>query len=218
MGVLSPHQVNARFSQFKKKERNVTSKCDFIYWLIDILGNPDNIKMILHTSNRNATVDYVKRKGQLSTFAGTNTNHGVVFVGNTQSGGHFHSMVKGGIQDSYKLGYQIRGSHNFCQLFSIMIYLSTKNPDKYKFDFIPGKYAHNITVAMAFLKSTLRKYKRIRDKIVGDIRSFQSRDYPGDQTWIFLVEEPRPVQDMTVNQLYEFIDNVSAHAQHFTNC
>ena len=215
MIVLSPQKVKSRFNQFKKKEKDVTSRCDFIYWIIDILGNPEIIKMILHTGNKNATVDYVKHKWQLSTFANTNTNHGVVFVGNTQSGGHFHSMVNGEIQDSYKLGYQTEDSHNFCQMFSIMIYLSTKNPDKYKFNFKYGEFAHNIRVAMTFLTSTLRKYEHIRTRIVDNIRTFKSRDYPDDQSWLFLVEEPVPVHSMTVNQLYEFLDNISAHAHFF---
>lgn len=197
--VLTVSQVNTRYTNLKKTERGITTKCDFIYWFVDVLGSMDIMNLILKTLSH----------------GGVNTKEGVVFVGDGNSGGHYHSMFKGVIQDSYDMGYQIRGSDNFCQLFAVMIYLNIVNPNKYKFDLQPGKYAHNISVAMRFLKSVLIKNKALRAKFVDTMRTFQSRDYPDDETWMFLVEDPKPLHSVTVAQLYEYIDNVSAYARYF---
>ena len=216
--ILTNNQVNTRYNNLKRTEKDITTKCDFIYWFVDILGSTDIMNLMLQTLCRGSTTENVARKGQLKTFAATNNKKGVVFVGDRNSGGHYHSMYKGVIQDSYGMGYQIKGSNNFCQLFAIMIYLGTVNPGKYKFDLQPGKYAPNVSVAMRFLKSVLMKNKELRTKIVDDIRVFHSRDHPLDDTWIFLVEKPIQLHSMTVAQLYEYINNVAAHARHFTNC
>ena len=218
MAVLTKSKFKTRFTKLQEKEKDIDSACDFIYWFIDVLGNPENVQAIIRTEDKNSTVEYVQRKGQLAQFAAKNTKSGIVFAGNRNSGGHFHSMVGNTIQDSYKLNYQIGGTNNFCQLFSIMIYLSTIKPVKYRFDLREKEYAHNIKVAMKFLKTFLQKHKTIRNKIIDDVRTFVSRDHPDDESWIFLVEEPRPLYNMTVAQFYEFIDNVSEFAQHFTNC
>ena len=218
INALTNNQVRNRYNKLKKTEKEITHYCDLIYWFVDVLGSEDIMNIILQDERANSVVEFVKRKGQLQAFASTNTKQGVVFVGNAHSGGHYHSMYKGIIQDSYTLGYQLKGTNNFCQLFAIMIYLQTVNPIKYNFDLQVGKYAHNITVAMRFLKTILRKNKDIRDKFVDDIRRFQSRDFPDDETWIFLVKEPKQLYNMTIHQLFEYIDNVAVHGQKFTNC
>jgi hypothetical protein len=220
MAVLTISKFNTRFNKFKKQEKDVTEHCDFIYWFVDVLGNPDTVQAILRKEDRNSTVSYVKRKSGLKKLSESNTKRGVVFVGNESSGGHFHAIRGNIIQDSYTLGYQIPGTNSFCQLFSIMIYFSIIKPDKYHFDFKSRNYAHNIQVAMKFLKSFLQKKenKAIRDKILSDIRTFESRDHPDDASWMFLVEEPRKLRDITLAQFYEFIDNVSAFSRYFTNC
>lgn len=215
--TLTASQVTTRYVKLKHTEKDITSPCDLLYWFVDVLGNPDTMKSLL---NHRGVIEFVKSNDHLREFASTNSKNGVVFVGDENAHGHFHSMIENDIRDSYELGYQPRGSHNFCQLFSIMIYLRTKYPQEYDFDLLEGAYAHNITVAMTFLKRFLKnpRNRTMRNMLLDRIHDFTSRDYPEDQTWIYLVNKPIPLYDMTISHLYEFIDNVSTHAHLFTSC
>lgn len=87
-------------------------------------------------------LQYVKRKGQIA-----EDHNGIIFVG-SDSGGHFHFRRKGGdIEDSYKNGWQMKGTNGFCQTFAIMGYCGKTD------NFKEGDYTHNAIVVLRFIKT-----------------------------------------------------------------
>lgn len=104
---------------------------NFFAMLTAVAGNSSFIKSL--------GIDYHEMSGRHP------VNKGVTFSGKCD-GGHFHWMNDHGTGDSYKMGWQVRGTNGLCQTFAIIGYLGLSE------HFKPGSYLNNAIYALKFLQ------------------------------------------------------------------
>lgn len=151
-------------------------KCDDLEWFVDSIAERSILLHLLknkgwvsYSQSRGPNYDcYYSSAGELleQNFKGQNNIPNGIFF----KAGHWYIKSGNNITDSYKLGYQMRGTSHFCQTFALLHFLGKDD------DMIQGDYRGNLLKAIKFWKKEFKADPELLNLVLKQVRGYWGRN------------------------------------------
>lgn len=195
-------------------------KCDDLEWFVDSIGTGPVLRHLLknkgwvsRSQERGPNYDSstLSSSGEVlrQNFRGQkNIPDGIFF-----KGGHWYVKRGEVITDSYKLGYQMKGTAHFCQTFALMTFLGK--------DLKNGEYRENISKAVEFWESELQSDPELVKILLEQIKGYWGRNSNGElefEIQKICVPLKKRLRYFTNEDLFQYLKYLQFRSDRYIGC
>ena len=201
---MAKRGLNAGSLPASKKSRIIEEHpCDSIDWFVDVLGTTTLLEAVIDDDHAVVAVSD-RTGGHFINMRDKKSRDGLYF-----KDGHWYFKKHGVVNDSFRLGYQRKGTAHFCQTFATMCYLEQAE------QLLAGTshYADNIRKAIEFWEGVFAEYPGLRDFVLSEIRN--SPEYAHR---LCAPLDNKPLRRFTYADLKKFMQWCKDHAESLSSC